>query len=128
MGFLEMIFGRKLPTGIKFKQSKGFKGFKSFPMSIHGYKPAERNNRLLKNNDFSDYTITFHPVKNFFVVYLNNFDVGAIYDKEQIELLMTDQIEAVYAKHESKREFNGRDFEDMHYIKLFVKYREVEDA
>ena len=110
--------------------SDHFKGYKAFPIVVHGHKESEKNNAALKGTKLSGRTITFELCKSkdnlyYFDVLLDGAKVGAIFDETQIKELQTNKIMAVYAKNDTERVLYKEGFQDRNRIHLFVKYKEV---
>ena len=135
MSFLEKLFPKQQPvkpSQIEFILAKHFRGFKRFPMVVHGHKEAEENNERLKDMDFPDHTIAFRPGSSptykdpFYLVFIDNLNVGAIFDKEHIKSIKDGKITAVYAKSEEENVASGKNIVKRHRIRLFVKYKEAE--
>ena len=135
MSFLEKLFSKQQPvkpSQIKFILAKHFRGFKRFPMVVHGYKEAEENNERLKDMDFPEHIITFRSGSSatykepFYQVFIDNLNVGAIFDREHVKSIKDGNITAVYAKSEEEDVASGKRVVKRHRIRLFVKYKEAE--
>lgn len=99
--------------------STHFKGFKTFPVVVHGNEETEKNNKLLLNNDFSNSVFEFvcydentqkynGRVCN---VFIDNLKVGSVFDEEQIKQIETGQIVKIHVEKKN----NER-------LTYFVKY------
>ena len=132
MSFLEKIFSKQpaKPQQIEFILAKHFRGFKRFPMVVHGHKEAEENNERLKDMDFPGHTIMFCPGSSptykdpFYLVFIDNLNVGAIFDKEHVKSIKDRNITDVYAKSEEETTISKGRTDIRHRIRLFVKYKE----
>lgn len=108
--------------------AKGFRGFKRFPINIHGDELSEKNNELLKDKEMPGYTIIFKPgssanYKNpFYLVYIENLKIGAIFDPNQVQEIQKGLFSAVYARSEEESTISGKKIIKRHNMKLFVKY------
>ena len=109
-----------------FTISKGFKGYKKFPMVVYGDDLSMNNNELLKGADFRGHTIIFRPstANNapFFQVFIDNIKVGAIFDKEQIQALNSGRVVSVFALPEEEKVAGQGKIVTRNKIRLFVKY------
>lgn len=88
-----------------FTLAKSFKGFKKFPIVIHGNPEAEKNNELLKDADLRGKEILFREASTkdgrpALLVFIDGNIVGAIYDSTQIQAIASGNIESVFAKME----------------------------
>ena len=113
-----------------FTLTKGFRGFKRFPIVIHGHKESEKNNKALKDTDLREHTLTFTPGSGesykdpFYQVFIDNLHIGAIFDAEQVKAINSGRIEAVYAKNEEEAVISKKSISSRNIIRLFVKYKE----
>ena len=116
MGLFDKLKKKPEPVEISFPQAKGFRGFKKFPVVVHGNEEAERNNLLLSGEKMDGKTITFRQGwsevtrSNYFDVLIDGKKVGAIFSDSQLTELQNGAIDAVYVKFEDGR------------IKMFVNY------
>lgn len=110
---------------------KHFRGYKRFHITIYGDKEAERNNEKL-SGDLAGKSLTFVETisnsftepKHYYIVYLDDMRVGAIYNEEQVYYLSNLLITAVYAKVEEELDFENKKEITRKRIRLFVKYSE----
>jgi len=113
-----------------FTLTKGFRGFKRFPIVIHGHKESEKNNKALKDTDLCEHTLVFKPGSSetykepFYQVIIDNLQVGAIFDFDQVKAINYGRIEAVYAKNEEEAVISKKSISNRNIIRLFVKYKE----
>lgn len=125
------LFGKKPPkqqqfNGFSYVLAKGFRGFKRFPITIHGNQLAENNNELLKDADLRGHTLAFMPGSSpnykepFFIVLVDNLQIGSIFDTEQIQAISSGKIVEVFARPEEENVMNTI----RHRIRVFVKYKE----
>lgn len=118
------------PKTLTFTLSKGFKGFNKFHMTVYGNNEVEKNNTKFIDS-LSGKTITFvsdhNNEKRFYKVYIDNLQVGSIFEDIQINALDNEYIEKVYAKVEEKTGLNkeGKPIKEKR-IYLFVKYIDKE--
>lgn len=129
------LFGKK-PTKPKLKEytftlSKGFRGYKRFPISIHGHKESEKNNKALKDTDLREHKLTFKPGASdtykepFYQVFIDGLQVGSIFDKDQINSINYGRIEAVFARSETEAVTGNKRIINRPVMRVFVKYKEV---
>lgn len=111
--------------------SNGFRGYKYFNVASYGDKESEHNHILLKDYVFPGKTITFSPgpasrdySDPYYLVFIDNYKIGAIFDMQQIKDLANDYIDFVYAKHDEEICGTPKNLFKQHCIKLFVKYSE----
>lgn len=128
-----MFFKKKESGQLKECQyvlSNGFRGYKCFPMVVHGQEESMKNNEALKDVDFKGYSIAFRPGKSqtytnpFYTVNIDKYQVGTIFDAEQVKALNDGMIEAIYAKSEPETVIGVNGTEIRNRIKLFAKYKE----
>lgn len=127
------LFGKK-PTKPQLKEytftlSKGFRGYKRFPISIHGHKESEKNNKVLKDTDLREHKLTFKPASSsttasFYQVFIDGLQVGSIFDKDQINSINYGRIEAVFARSEKEAVMGPKKIIERPVMRLFVKYKE----
>ncbi len=98
--------------------SKHFKGFKNFPVVVFGNDVSMENSEKLYNCDVSNYEFKFVCLNSynnngrFAFVYINNMQVGSVFDIEQINAIENGRIEKI---HVEKKENDKR-------FSFFVKY------
>jgi len=122
------LFAKK-SSDYEYIQAEEFRGFKSYPMVVHGDKESERNNERMKDADMAGKRITFKEGKSdtykeqFLVVFINGKKVGAIFDKAQIREMKSGKIESVYAKLEPETVVYKGGSVTRNRVRLLVKYR-----
>lgn len=96
--------------------SKNFRGFKRFPVSVHGNKEAEKNNKIFCQNDFSNSTFEFvFDNKNDFVgIYIDGLNAGTIFDEDIVNAIKANKIAAIHAEIKSGEE----------RLTYYIKYKE----
>lgn len=103
------------------KVSSHFRGFQRFPVVIHGNETSEQNNDFFLNTSLDNTTlfefVVFYERTIAFegrmaLVFINNKQVGAVFDTEQIQAIENDLIEKIHIVTSEDK------------IKFFVKYRE----
>ena len=103
------------------KVSSHFKGFKRFPVVIHGNETSEQNNDFFLKTSldnttlfefvvFNEKTISFEGRMS--LVFINNRQVGAVFDPEQIQAIENNMIEKIHIETSGDK------------LKFFVKYKE----
>ena len=110
-----------------FIQAKGFRGFKRFPIVVYGNEIAEQNNERLSYEDMSGKRIIFKPQTGnppFYAIYIENYRIGAIFDKEQISSIKNNKFTDVYVKFEEENVISKIGVLKTHRARLFVKYKE----
>ena len=128
------LFGKK-PTKPQLKEytftlSKGFRGYKRFPISIHGHKESEKNNKALKDTDLRSHTLTFKPGASdtykepFYQVFIDGLQVGAIFDADQVKAINSGRIEEVFARSETQAVIGNKNIINRPVMRVFVKYKE----
>jgi hypothetical protein len=101
--------------------SKGWRGFKKFPVVVYGDEETENNNRILCKQDVSNCTfefVCFNEKTIYYdgrmcLIYIDGVKVGAIYDNEQIQQIENGQIEKIHVENKTDYRFS-----------YFVKYKE----
>lgn len=82
--------------------SKHFKGFKTFPVVVHGYKEAEFNNSYFMDYDYSCEVFRFVPGRydngKMMTLFIGNRNVGAIFDQDQIKTIESGKIDKIHAE------------------------------
>lgn len=108
--------------------SKGFKGFKWFPIVVHGDKESEENNEKMFNSDFSTSAFIFKcfddSSKNrTAILYINNGKMGAIFEPTQIHAIENGMIEKIHIEPKEENIVGSSGTETRHRISVFVKYK-----
>lgn len=134
MGIFD-IFKQKPSTGkvvsdVSFVRSEGFRGFKRFPMVIHGDKQSEENNEKLKDVDLSGAEIRFIPCKTssgglFYQVNILDHKIGSIFNDDQVAALKNGSISEMYIKSEMESVVESNGLHDRPRFRLFAKYKEA---
>ena len=125
------LFTKKKPKEQPVKEysftlSHGFRGYKKFPMTVHGNPVTERNNEQLKDAALPGRTITFRQgtEEQFLFVFLDGEQIGVIFDDSQIAAITSGKVKEVYAKVEPQPVAEKGKIIDRHRVYLFVKYAE----
>lgn len=119
MGLFDFM-KKKEPQGKQFTLAEHYRGFKAFPMVVHGNDLSERNNELLKDVSLPGHTITFALLPDHVQVLIDNMQVGAIFDTNQIKALS--KITAVYARSDVETVIHSKGTLKRNRLHLFVKY------
>lgn len=119
MGLFDFI-KKKQPEGKQYTLSEHFRGYKAFPMVVYGNDLSEKNNELLKNVSLPGHTITFNYLSDRVQVLIDNKQVGAIFNQNQIESLS--RVSAVYARSDVETVVHSKGTLKRNRLHLFVKY------
>ena len=132
-----MLFGKKRKPQLKSIQrdeksyiipySKGFRGFKRFPMRVHGDRVSEKNNESLYNNDFSCSSFKFvcfndDSGNRVAFLYIDGYKMGTIYDSEQLYAIEHEMIEMIHIEPKEESIIGSKKTETRHRISVLVKY------
>ena len=114
---------------ISFKQAPGFRGFKRFSLVTHGNEKAMRNCELIHDKDLSKCQIIFQNGKtttgaDYFAVFLDNLQIGSVFDADQIADLLGGKICEAHVRFEEQEIVGANGSEFRHAAKLFCKYKE----
>ncbi len=124
MGILSKLFSPK-ESGYSFTLESHFKGFKAFPMVVHGNQEAEKNNKYFKDADMSGKTILFKDEDPERIgIYIDNRKVGTLFDEDCIKKVRTGAFDKVYAKADTETVVEQKKTISRPRIKLFVHYKE----
>lgn len=108
--------------------SKGFKGFKRFPVVVHGDSTSETNNEQLYNVNLSECAFKFvcstGDHGRYAILFIDNKKVGAIFDAEQVQAIEQEQIEMIHAESKEETIIGGNGTEIKRRLYYFVKYKE----
>ena len=126
MGLFNLLKAKdNAPQVITFVQANNFKGFKKLHVVVYGDEESEANNELLKDIDMKGKTISFKEERNgnepFWTVYIEDKKVGAIFDKDQVDNIKSDNIESVYIKFESQNVTDGKNIITRPRLRMFIK-------
>ena len=115
------------PKEYSFTLSNGFRGYKKFPIVIHGNQEAEQNNERLKDADLRGKPILFREEtapsgQKYLSVYISGLRAGAVFDNSQIQQITQGQIEAVFAKMEAETVIDKGGPLTRQRVRLFAKY------
>ncbi len=107
-----------------------FKGYKRFPIVIHGNKENEENNETVSDWKFPgkklEFLESYYDNNLYIAVLIDGTKVGAIFDDEQISMIRSGKIEAVYARSEAETSLSQGAAGEIHKVRLFVKVKETE--
>lgn len=107
--------------------SKGFRGFKKFSVSVHGYEESEKNMNYFYDKDLSNSVFEFVSFKGkdskLMCLFIDDLKVGAVFNDAQIYAIENGLIEKIHA--EPKEEIIGgtKETEIRHRLSIFVKYK-----
>ena len=128
MGLFDLIKPRSNANEYIFTLEEHFKGFKAFPIVVHGNNEAEKNNEKLRNQNLVGRSIKFKiETKDRTAVFIDNKLVGSIFEEYQIKALRSGKVKAVYAKMEEEKIITNSRLKPVvtrHRAYLFVKYEE----
>ena len=119
MGLFDFM-KKKEPQGKQFTLTEHYRGFKAFPMVVHGNDLSERNNELFKDVSLPGHTITFNRLPNHVQILIDDKQVGAIFDSNQINSL--NRVSAVYARSDIETVVHSKGTLKRNRLHLFVKY------
>lgn len=110
-----------------FALSSGFRGYKKFPLVVHGDKEAEKNNENFNDTDLRGKIISFvlseHEFrKQSLSVFVDNVKIGAVYESYQISDIVNGRVVSVYAKVDEENVADSDGLHVRHRVHLFVKY------
>ena len=130
MGMFSKKGKNKAPADYSYILSSGFRGFKKFPIVVFGDREAEQNNEALNGTVLPGRRISFSPVENgpkrlCLQIFVDGEKVGTVFDDKQVADVISGNIEAVYAKHETENVVCEGNVETRHRIRLFVKKPEI---
>ena len=106
--------------------SKGFRGFKKFPIVMHGIKDAEANQRILHDKDISNSTFEFVCMDGDFGVrfarfYIDGMLAGAVYDAELVHEIENVWIEQIHAEPDAENIISSTGTETRLFLRILVK-------
>lgn len=99
-----------------------FRGFKAFPIVVHGDKDAETGNKKLAKTHLPGKTIRFVKAGSAYSVQIDAYHVGMIYDSDTIKRI--NKIEKVYAKIDEETVIGTKTTATRPRIHLFVKEKQ----
>ena len=111
---------KKQPEGKHYTLSEHYRGYKAFPMIVHGNDLSEKNNELLRDVSLPGHTITFNHLPDHVQVLIDDKQVGAIFDSSQIDSL--NKVSAVYARSDIETVVHSKVTLKRNRLHLFVKY------
>ena len=127
------MFGRKKNTlelqSYKFPISKSFRGFKRFSVIQHGIGDSEKNCAQLSGMDISKSYISFveklsKDGQMYFEVYIDDKQIGSVFDSDQIQSIRSGMITDVHIHFEAEEVITQTSTEERKKAKVFVKYKE----
>lgn len=105
-----------------------FRGFKRFPVVVHGDVESEKNNELIYDKDFSTFEYRFicFTGKNgrMAFLYADKCKIGAIFDDDQIYAIEHNKIEKIHLEPREEIVLGNKRTEKRHRVSVIVKYRE----
>lgn len=109
--------------------AKHFKGFKRFPVVQHGIGDAEANCKYLSDNGIQSDTVIFVEKMSrnnelYIEVYVDNRQIGSIFDSEQIKAVQSEAFSDVHVRFETQTIVGKRSSEEREHALVFVKYKE----
>lgn len=112
------LFNRKKDDLTKYSvsYSEHFRGFKRFPVVVHGNDEAEKNNKKIYQNNLSKslFEFAYNPNNDFVFIYIDGMIIGTIYDEKMVNLIKERKIEAIHSEPKPGDE----------RLTFFVKYDE----
>ena len=103
--------------------SKNFRGFKKFPIWVHGNEEAMKNNKILCKMELTDPKVVFvcmdqenvHPKTRMALVFVDDIKAGAVFvsDEDRVSPIENGLIEAVHIEKDMNEE----------RLRFFVKYK-----
>ena len=124
--FIRDYYKNSSPIKI-FTLSNTYRGYKTFPIVVHGNETAEENNQRLAYSDIKGKRIIFKPQRSsvfYYAVYIENDIIGSIYDKDQIRSIQTNSFTDVYVKFIEENVVMKIGILSRQRARLFVKYKE----
>ena len=107
--------------------SKGYRGFKSFQVSVYGYEESEKNMRYFYDKDLSNSVFEFVSTTDndykLMCLYIDNLKVGAIFDPNQVYAIENGLIEKIHAEPKKEIVLGNKCTEERHRLSIFVKYK-----
>lgn len=128
-----MFFSKKKPSEpinndivFQIPYSKGFRGFKRFPMVVHGDKESEKNNESLYGKDLSGsvFEIVFSPKNKKACLYIDKLKVGTFYNDDQIQSIAAGLIEMIHIEPKDEVVIVKDGSITRHRLSVLVKYNE----
>lgn len=109
--------------------SKGFRGFKRFPIVIHGDKESEDNNEKLFGADFSTAAYIFKCFDDSSnnrtaCLYIDNHKMGAIFDPDQVHAIENGMIEKIHIEPKEENIVGSNGTETRHRVSVLVQYKD----
>lgn len=124
MNILSKLFSAK-ENSYSFTLESHYKGFKAFPMVVHGDQEAEKNNKHFKDTDMSGKKILFideDPKR--ITIHIDGKKVGTLFDADCIKKVRNGAFDKIYAKIETETVIGKNKTVSHPRIKLFVHYKE----
>ena len=124
MGLFDFM-NKKKQQSKEFILAEHFRGFKSFPMIVHGDSESEQNNKFFKDANMPGKTILFideDPKR--ISIHIDGKKVGTLFDDDCIKKVRNDAFDKVYAKVETETVVEKKGTVTRPRIKLFVHYKE----
>ena len=128
-----MFFSKKKPSEpinndkiFQIPYSKGFRGFKRFPMVVHGDKEAEKNNESLYGKDLSGsiFEIMYSPKDKKACLYIDKLKAGTFYDADQLQSIGNGLIEMIHIEPKDEVVIVKDGSITRHRMSVLVKYKE----
>lgn len=119
MSILNLFNKKPIEKIVSFTLAEHYRGFKAFPMVVHGNEISEQNNQKLKDTNLSGHIITFKYLADRVQVLIDDNQVGTVFDKEHIARIS--KITAVYARMDEEVVVSSAKTIKRHRIRLFVK-------
>lgn len=122
---------KKMPAQeFPFILTSSFRGYKKFPIVVHGDEEAEKNNAELGGHALKGKLLLFKSAKvdgnrTFLQVFIDDKKVGDVFDNTKVAEVLSGQIEAVYAMMEDETVVGNGSFEIRPRVRIFVKYVEI---
>lgn len=111
--------------------SKGFRGFKIFPVVVHGNKETEQINEHMYNKDISNSIIEFvcfnyNEHDRMAQIHIDGKNVGAIFNDDQLYAIENNLIEKIHAEPHEDISIGKHSTITTHRFRWLVKYKSQE--
>ena len=107
--------------------SKGFRGFKRFPIVVHGDPVSEQNNELLFDKDLSSSVFKFicsdYTGGRMAQLFIDDKKVGAVFDPEQVQSVENNLIEQIHVEPREEPVISSTGTVILHRLTILVKYK-----
>lgn len=112
--------------------SKGFRGFKTFPLVVYGKEEIMANNEKYYNKDFSNSTFVFKCYncengERAASLYIDGVIMGTAFRPDQLFAVENDLIEKIHIEPEEEVVLGDKRTETRHRIRALVKYAKMDE-